>query len=420
MNSRRQFIEHIGIAVAGGTLGDTVDWLMGIPVETHHLLLVSSWQTINIGDIAHTPGVLHILEERLPDVKVTLMGLDMRDGVRQMIQTRFPKVKIIENENESDVADAFEQCDFLLHGSGPFLVGRRQVKQWKDETGKPYGVYGITFTEHNELETMAALLTAAEFVFFRDSVSLAFAKSIGVNCPIMDFGPDGAFAVDLRNDMAAERFLKDHNLEVEKFLCVIPRYRYTPNWKIPSKNRAFNPEKDARNQEMKEHDHAPLRAAIEAVVKETDLKILICAEDVTQVAIGKEMLYDPLPDSIKEQVVWRDTFWLTDEALSVYVRSLGMFGLEMHSPIMCIGNGIPALVGRFEEQTSKGYMWKDIGLEDWLFDMDKPEDVARLAPTVLALARDSESARRKAMKAKKHVIQKQKETMKVLATAMVD
>jgi hypothetical protein len=33
-----------------------------------------------------------------------------------------------------------------------------------------------------------------------------------------------------------------------------------------------------------------------------------------------------------------------------------LFGLEMHSPIMAIGNGIPAIVGRFAEQTSKGFM----------------------------------------------------------------
>jgi len=31
---------------------------------------------------------------------------------------------------------------------------------------------------------------------------------------------------------------------------------------------------------------------------------------------------------------------------------------------MCIGNGIPAVVCRFKEQTTKGFMWEDIGLGD--------------------------------------------------------
>ena len=48
-------------------------------------------------------------------------------------------------------------------------------------------------------------------------------------------------------------------------------------------------------------------------------------------------------DCVKKKVVWRDRYWLTDEALSTYVRGAGLFGNEMHSPIMCIGNGVPAL-----------------------------------------------------------------------------
>lgn len=46
----------------------------------------------------------------------------------------------------------------------------------------------------------------------------------------------------------------------------------------------------------------------------------------------------------------------------------------MHSPIMAVGNGIPAIVCRFEEQTCKGIMWREIGLGDWLFDLDKAEE----------------------------------------------
>ena len=128
---------------------------------------------------------------------------------------------------------------------------------------------------------------------------------------------------------------------------------------------------------MKEHDHAPLREAIVAVVRETPMKVLVCPEDASQMEIGKEMLVDKLPDDVKAQVVWRENYWLTDEALSTYVRSAGLFGAEMHSPIMCIGNGMPAIVCRWEEQTSKGFMWRDIGLGEWLFDMDDEEEIAR-------------------------------------------
>ena len=168
---------------------------------------------------------------------------------------------------------------------------------------------------------------------------------------------------------------------------------------------------------MKEHDHAPLREAIVQVVRSTNLKVLLCPEDMTQMAVGKEMLFDRLPDDIKPRVVLRKDFWLTDEALSVYVRSAGLFGSEMHSPIMAVGNGIPAIVCRFAEQTSKGFMWRDIGLGDWLFDFDMEEDVQRLPETVLAMAKDFSAAKARTEVARQFVLKRQQETMAVLRQA---
>jgi hypothetical protein len=123
--------------------------------------------------------------------------------------------------------------------------------------------------------------------------------------------------------------------------------------------------------------------------------VLICPEDRTQMALGKEILLDRLPADVRGRVAWREDFWLVDEALSVYARSVGLFGNEMHSPIMCIGNGIPAIVCRWAEQTSKGTMWKDIGLGEWLFDLDDEPQLAGIVPAVLAIARDPAAARGK-------------------------
>ena len=74
-----------------------------------------------------------------------------------------------------------------------------------------------------------------------------------------------------------------------KFVCVIPRLRYTPYWTI--RGTAMTDEqkrRHARNEAMKEHDHAPLREAIIAVVRETRLKVLVCPEDMSQMAVGKQ------------------------------------------------------------------------------------------------------------------------------------
>ncbi len=377
------------------------------------ILLRSSWQTVNIGDIAHTPGVLRLLSEAFPSAELGLWPSSVADGVKEMLLRNFPKLKIFER---NPTAQELAGYDFLLHGSGPSLVGAKEVQRWAQETGKPYGVYGITFSTTSP--ESIALLGRAQFCFFRDSVSLQFARDHGVTCPVMEFAPDGAFATRVRDDGTAAAFLKKNGLEEGQFLCVIPRYRETPYWRI-KKGATYNEARNARNEQMKEHDHAPLREAIIAVVKETKMKVLICPEDQTQMEAGKTLLYDPLPEKIKTRVVWRENFWLTDEALSTYVRSAGLFGNEMHSPIMCIGNGIPAMVCRWAEQTSKGFMWKDIGLGDWLFDFDKDEDLRRLPPAVLAMAKDPAAAKEKAVKARAYVEKRQRETMEVMQKSLV-
>jgi hypothetical protein len=59
-------------------------------------------------------------------------------------------------------------------------------------------------------------------------------------------------------------------------------------------------------------------------------------------------------------------------------------------------------------------MWRDIGLGDWLFDLDKAEDRVRVSGTVLAMARDFEKAKAKTELARKFVLKRQQETMRVL------
>jgi polysaccharide pyruvyl transferase WcaK-like protein len=377
---------------------------------------------VNIGDIAHTPGVLALLEKHIPEAEVILWASgDLSEEVAAMIQKRFPKLRIVKGGIGNDgkasnpvLGEAIAWADFLLHGSGPSLVAAKDVAAFVKHTGKPFGVYGVThgsFLSGNDKE----ILAQAKFVFFRDSVSLAHARQEGVKCPVMEFGPDGAFACDLRDDAKATAFLKANGLEAGRFLCCLSRLRYTPYWTIPEKQRAFLPERHARNEAMKDHDHAPLREAIIAVARETALKVLLCPEDMTQMAVGREMLWDKLPTDVRPRVVWREKFWLTDEALSTYIRSAGLFGSEMHSPIMAVGNGIPAIVCRFEEQTSKGIMWRDVGLGEWLFDLDKEDEIPRIVPAVLAMATDRAAARAKAASTQGFVQQRQRETMAVLA-----
>jgi len=403
---RRDFL---GSAVASSLALATPRLTRGRSQKVKKILLRSSWQTVNIGDIAHTPGMLRLLEEQLPEYEVTLWPSSVDNGVAELLLERFPKLKILP-KGQAAKTEAFKTHDFLLHGSGPGVV-RNSLVEWKEKTGKPYGIGGVTWSFGPN--TGLDVINGARFAFFRDSVSRDAAKAQGSTCPIIEFGPDATFACDLVAEEPAAAWLKEVGLEPGKFVCCIPKLRKTPYWEI-KKTVKFSPETHAYNEKMKEHDIGPLREAVIAVVRQTPMKVLLCPEDASQMKLNKEMIYDKLPSDVKDKVVWREQYWLTNFAQSVYTRSAGLFGNEQHSPILCIGHGIPAVVCRYKEQTSKGFMWKDIGLQEWLLDHDRDEPKERLTSTVLEIINRPEVAKAKALKAKSVADASMKRMMEVL------
>ena len=393
--------------------------------EAPVILLRSGWQTENIGDIAHTPGFLALAEEYIPEARVIFWPWYslLPDEEVAMLKKRFPKLEIVVGKVDRngipttpELAEAFQKADIFVHNSGPSTLGWKEALAFKKLTGRPFGVYGVTYGLYGIPEKDA--LSEAAFVFFRDTVSLEAAKKDGVHSPIMGWAPDAAFATDVEDAEKAKAYLASVGLEEGKFICVNPNHRRTPFWEHTHKGRPYDPKVDARNQEMRAHDHDPMLEAITRIVRETDLKVLVCHEDYTEIPIGKEWILDCLPEDVKPRVVWRDEPWTLDEALGVYKRSTGLFSHEMHCPIMCVGNGIPAIVVRWAEQSSKGLMWQTIGLGDWLFDFDDEADVARYVSVVLDFAKNHSASLQKTAKARAFVKQHQKESMAVVRETM--
>jgi hypothetical protein len=421
MDRRRFFSTAVGgMLLSGATAGAGAAGAVHRP----RLVLRSSWQTVNIGDIAHSPGVMRLLSDFIPEAEVTLWPVNVGDGVREMLERNFPQIRIVGGRLRDDghadneeLEKVLSETDFFLHGSGPSLVAARDLGLWRKRTDKPYGIYGITIS--GVTDSTRELMDNAQFVYFRDTISLKLAQDAGVQCPIMEFGPDGAFAVNLRNDPPAEAFLAEHGLEPGRFLVAIPLLRYTPYYKM----RGTEPtEEDLRRKaisdRMKDTDHAKVREAIVAFVRETQMKVLAAPEVRYQIEVAKEQFVDKMPEDVRPYVVWRDKFWLTDEAVSVYARAFAMISMDMHSPIMAVANGTPAVHCRFKEQTSKSFMWRDIGLGDWLFDLDEQRDGASITEALLGIARDPEAARAKVARAMDFVHERQKASMEVLRTCL--
>jgi polysaccharide pyruvyl transferase WcaK-like protein len=323
-----------------------------------------------------------------------------------LLTKAYPRLKIAEGSVNPDgkpstpaLAEAWRVADLYLSGSGSGFPASQHAAAFQKATGKPVGVFGVSTDPVSgvgpglepeggtlkELRARALRLPAthlsaalrdiidrAAFFFCRDTISLEYLKAQRVKTPILEFGPDAQLAMTLRDDARGLAYLKQHGLEARKFVCVVPRLRYTPYYRVRNTPRVpADDVKDAVNQRTMEKDHSKVRDMISAYVRSTGNKVLACAEMTYEVELAKEALVDPLPAEIRQNVVWRDTYWLPDEAASVYSQAQAVVSLECHSPLIALHNGTPALYVRQPTDTCKGQMYHDFGASDWILEVDE-------------------------------------------------
>lgn len=393
------------------------------------ILLRNFWQDVNIGDVGHGPGALTLLYKHFPEADITLWPKQLGPEPRALVTRGYPKLKIVEGALNRDgkpaaqeLAKAWAETDLYLSGSGSGFPASADALAFAKATGRPVGVFGVSTDPISgiggdrepeggtldQIRAKAARLPAthlaadwraimdrASFFFCRDTISVGYLKSQGVKTPILEFGPDAQLGMHLRDDAKGFSWLRAHGLEEGKFICVIPRLRYTPYYRIRNTPRVPADDiRDAINNRTTEKDHGKLRDMIAAYVKYTGNKVMACAEMTYQVQMAKEVLVDPLPAEIKKNVVWRDTFWLPDEAASVYSKAQAVISVECHSPLISLHNGTPTFYVRQPTDTCKGQMYRDFGAGDWFFEVDETSG-DQLWSRLGAIVRDPKAARSK-------------------------
>lgn len=378
--SRRVWIKNAGLFAMGGLFSQGMNSCIQISnkgIKT--ILVVSGWQDVNIGDIAHTPGLLHILETFFPKTKIILWKRSVASHeVKQLLNRHFPEIKVIygdvddkRNVDNPEVTDAFKKADIMVHGSGPKVVGHANLEAWIKYSEKPFGIFGVTIKSVSK--RLKKLLTKASFVYTRETDSLKVLEKAGISGKHIAFAPDATFYMDIHNEQKATLFLNESGLEEKKFICAIPRLRKTPYYKINPANK-WSGEKirkvDELNNKYKESDHSKLREAMITWVRKTGNKVLVCPEMTYQVEIMDELLIDPLPADVKPFVVKRG-YWMPDEAASLYARAHTVLSFECHSPIISLANNTPAVYLRQPEDGIKGQMYYDLGFNDWVFEIEE-------------------------------------------------
>jgi hypothetical protein len=412
------------------------------------ILLRSSWQSVNIGDIGHTPGALSLLEKYYPEAEVTLWPGKLGHGSRELLTRGYPRLKIVEGSvgadgkpTSAELEALWNRTDLYLSGSGSNFPASNHALAFQKATGKPLGVFGVTSdpisgigenrdAEGGTLKDLRArsmklpadqlpadlryVIDRSAFFFCRDTITRDYLKAQQVKTPVLEFGPDAQLGMHLRDDAKGLAWLKQRGLEPQRFICVIPRLRYTPYYKVNNVARVASDDiRDAINQRTVEQDHAKLREMMIAYIRATGNKVMVCAEMTYQVELGKEILVDPLPVEIRKNVVWRDSYWLPDEAASIYSQAQAVISMECHSPLIALHVGTPTFYVRQPSDTIKGQMYRDFGAEDWFFEVDETSG-SQLWARLEGIVRNPRSAKAKVKSILATVESRQKRMVEVV------
>lgn len=419
MTTRRTFVSAILAALGGSAIAAD-----GKPKT---ILLQSAWDTVNIGDIGHTPGTLHIIEQHLPEVHVIVWAMKLDDRVTEMLKRRFPKIEIVQGSpagkkpQDEELRQAIGRCDLFIRNSG---MGQDTVwMKYCRKVGKPYGIYGQSY-----FETMVSgetgpenmeLLNAASFIYTRESRTLKMLQKADVKTPVLEFAPDGCFGIDVRDEDRGLATMKKLGLEDRKFITVLLRTN-TP--KAPGvddpRPQKLNPLHPTPQQvEDDERRAAGFRELITKWVQATGNKVLIAPETIKEMGHNKRLIFDPLPPEIQKHVVNLEYFWNADEAASIFARAHTVVCHEPHSPIIALANGTPIIHWFSEFHGLKCWMFEDIGLKEWLLEIDSTP-VEKVIATVMEIEKDYPAALAKVKKAMDFVHQRQADTMKVAGNVL--
>ncbi|MFE5341652.1 polysaccharide pyruvyl transferase family protein [Isoptericola sp. NPDC056578] len=390
------------------------------------VLLRSSWANANIGDVAHSPGLITALLDSEPGARITLWPMRLGEREEAMIRRAVPTVTIVRGDLDEagvpttpELATAWESADVLVHGSAASASLVPELASWREQSARPYGYAGVTVDplfprawgslERLRVMTQAlpatfleddgrAIIDDAEFLFARDSISLEFLRAQGASPQVLEFGPDGTFAYRYRDDTAGDAVLGSLGLAAGEFGCFVPRLRYAPYPDIYGTERTREFDRlYAINAGTVGFDLDTLTAAITTWVRETGQPAVVVPEMSYAVELARDELLPRVPADVHDRVLVLDRYWTLEEASSVYARARAVVSMECHSPILASVHGTPTIYVRLPTETVKGGMYADLGGADVVVEVEPggPEAAAAAVETLLsdeAAARATSSA----------------------------
>ena len=431
-----------------------------------HLLIAFSWGTGDLGGIGIVPGLLNLVKKADPGLPTTVMTMQTRASasyrfLKDYLPNFMPECQVTpcprafllkspgsawdafvgrwgetklrqfesgavsareagriardvldglapdlaeELEREDpEAARAFSEAGFLLYPSGTTLNFGRAGKRvfWTKRYWMPllmahafkipYGIAGQSFDALNWPSDLVyrPLFRDARFVYCRDTDSLAYLRQRDLLNANSGFRPDSTFFFDGRDEAWADAFLQSHGLESGSFMSVVARFAEThgPIAGVLAKREQGHLDK--------------YRQLIEGWIEKTGMSVLICPEARGEIPHMQKKLYGILSSGARVKCVCMDSFWTPEQACSVYQRSRIVVG-HMHTMIFALAVGTPVLHIPYAEAGRKAWMIRDIGLGDWLLDIDDTP-AETILESAMAIHQKHDAARKRVRQAKREI-----------------
>src|SRR3954469_4232238 len=151
MNRRAFLTRTAAAAVVGSLIHPSLFAAAEKAGRPPRILLRNGWQSVNIGDIGHTPGALAVLTKFFPEAEITLWPTELGHGARELLLANYPKIKIAEGSLGADgppatpeLKRAGDEADIYISGSGSGFPAANHAAAFKKATGKPAGVFAVS------------------------------------------------------------------------------------------------------------------------------------------------------------------------------------------------------------------------------------------------------------------------------------
>jgi polysaccharide pyruvyl transferase WcaK-like protein len=316
------------------------------------------------------------------------------------VLNRLPKETFEElKQKNPEAAKAFSDAGFVLFTSGTTLnFGRMGVRNFYGYTlryamplliarvqGIPYGVGAQSFEAIDWPADLVfrPLFKDARFVFCRDPDSLTYLSQRDLLGLRSGYRPDSTFFFNGFDEPWLENFKREHNLADRKFITLT----------IRSAKSQPGPLAETVTKQREDEHMERIRKFVTDWVTRTDVPVVLCPEVTFEVALMHDNVYKRLSPDVQKKCVWMDKFWTTEQAYSLYRQAEMVVSMEMHSVIMALSLGTPVLMPQFTENGRKVWMLEELGLRDWIFDIDEPTDAPRLLEAAKKIHQDPAAAR---------------------------